>query len=120
MSAIHRGLDLAANLQTVPMFGRNFVGRFSFHNMTPDEFLKATTPNALAPVSDSILDDLRNHGGSLLLTSNEGVARQIQAAVGSIEAEKMRCHARKPKTIEWWILAVSALAALVGFLSWIS
>ena len=95
--------------------------------MTPDEFLKATTPNALEPVSDSILDDLRNHGGSLLLTSDAGVARQIQASIGSIEAEKLRRRisaeaeetrrqSKPPRWIEWLILVVTALGILAGVL----
>ncbi len=98
--------------------------------MTTDELLKATTSNALKAASDSVLDDLRNHAGSLLLKPDEGVSRQIQAAISSIEtekirrhasaeAEKTRCHSSRPKWIEWAILVVTILAALISLASFL-
>ena len=85
--------------------------------MTPDEIGKATTPNALHDASPERLDDLCNHATSLLLSPVTGAARQMQAALQAIHAEKARRHSQKPKWIEWAILIVTIIGVLVAFVA---
>ncbi len=85
--------------------------------MTPDEIGKAVTPNALRDASHDRLDDLSNHATSLLLSSDAGAARQMQAALQAIHAEKARRHSREPKWIEWAILIVTIIGVLVALVA---
>ncbi len=85
--------------------------------MTPDEIGKATTPNALREASLDRLDDLSNHASSLLLDPAAGTARQMQAALQAIHAEKTRRHSRRPKWIEWAILIVTVISVVVALLA---
>jgi hypothetical protein len=85
--------------------------------MTPYEIGKAATPNALRDAPPERLDDLCNHASSLLLSPDAGAARQMQAALQAIHAEKARRHARKPKWIEWAILIVTIIGVLVAFVA---
>jgi|GraSoiStandDraft_17_1057272.scaffolds.fasta_scaffold1561927_1 hypothetical protein len=82
--------------------------------MTPDEISKATTPNALRDATVDQLDDLANHATSLLLIPNAGEARQMQAALQAIHAEKARRHSRRPKGIEWAILIATIIGVLIA------
>jgi hypothetical protein len=83
--------------------------------MTPDDISKATTPNALRDASPERLDDLSNNATSLLLSPIPD-ARQMQAALQAIHAEKVRRHSRKPKSIEWAILIATIIGVLVAII----
>lgn len=85
--------------------------------MSADEILKATTPNALAEASPERLDHLYNVASGLLLTNEEGVARQIQNSIAAIHAERSRRLAKRPKWIEWAILIVTVIGVLVAVAS---
>jgi hypothetical protein len=85
--------------------------------MAPDEISKATTPNALHDASVNRLDDLSNHATSLLLSPDAGEARQMQAALQAIHAEKARRQSREPKKIEWAILIVTVIGALIALVT---
>ena len=85
--------------------------------MTPDEVSKATTPNALREASVARLDDICNHAHSLLLNPDAGTARQMQAAIQAIHAEKARRQSRGAKWIEWAILIVTLLGVVVGVIA---
>jgi len=82
--------------------------------MIPEEISKATTPNAVRDATVDRLDALANHATSLLLSPNAGEARQMQAALQAIHAEKARRHSRRPKWIEWAILIVTIIGALIA------
>jgi uncharacterized membrane protein len=85
--------------------------------MTPDEIGKATTPNALRDAPAGRLDDLSNHATSLLLSLDAGTARQMQAALQAIHAEKARRRAREPKWIEWAILIATVIGVIVALVA---
>ena len=85
--------------------------------MTPDEIGKAVTPNALRDASRDRLDDFSNHASSLLLSPDAGEARQMQAALQAIHAEKARRDSRQPKWIEWAILIVTIVGVVVAVMA---
>jgi predicted RNA polymerase sigma factor len=85
--------------------------------VTPDEIGKAITPNALRDASVERLDDICNHANSLLLSPDAGEARQMQAAIQAIHAEKGRRESRKSKWIEWAILIATLLGVAVAVIA---
>src|SRR6516225_1394028 len=95
--------------------------------MTPDEISKATTPNALREASADQLDDLSNHATSLLLT-DAGAARQIQASLQAILAEKTRRTLQREEKllkslqsdsrwIKWSAIITLGLTVVLAFLT---
>jgi hypothetical protein len=85
--------------------------------MTIDEMLKLTTPNAIREAKDHTLDERYNFIAGALEGAKEGEARQLIDRLNAIHAEKTRRHAKRPKLIEWLILAATAIGVVVGVLA---
>ena len=91
--------------------------------MTTKDLLEATTPNALEEASADRLDHLYNLICGKLVDEGEPIARQLQARIQAIHAEKVRRQgeeiAREAKRPHWsvapnfWMtLAILVLTAI--------
>lgn len=99
--------------------------------MTTKDLLEATTPNAVADASDDRLDHLYNLICGGLAGEGEATARQLQARIHAIHAEKARRQAERiaseAKKSHWTVLpnfgftVIAAVAAILGaYFAWLA
>lgn len=82
--------------------------------MNHDEVSKLTTPNAIRQSSEETLDGLYNEAVGYLRHADEGVIRQMQVSIKSIQDEKLLRWNKSARKISIISLIISIL---VGALS---